>query len=169
MLFEQLLNSYLGKHISDICLNEYTKDSDNHCAHFVSHVLTLNFGLTCMSMGKKKIATGANLRVHEVFARCPSVSEIISCDPNQRGLIFISAPKNFHKDKSSPNGHVLRNVPKKHIGILLNGKIWHYSNSKRQVVQQTIPEFIHHYRKQANALWWGEIPAGARAHPFATC
>ena len=66
------LDSYLGKHIRDVCGNDYVNDGDNHCAHFVSHVLGLRFGATCHMMGKGKVP-GANLRVQEVFGRCVKV------------------------------------------------------------------------------------------------
>jgi len=47
MLNLELLNSYVGKNISEICLNGYANNNDNHCAHFVSHILNLHFSLTC--------------------------------------------------------------------------------------------------------------------------
>jgi hypothetical protein len=36
---------------------------------------------------------------------------------------------------------VMANVPTKHIGIHVSGAIWHYSNSERKVVQQTLTSF----------------------------
>ena len=72
MVTVSTLDSYLGKHIRDICGNSYVNDSDNHCAHFVSHVLGLKFGATCHMLGKGKV-TGANVRVQEVFGRCAKV------------------------------------------------------------------------------------------------
>jgi len=69
MVTVQTLDSYLGKHIRDICGNGYVNDSDNHCAHFVSHVLNLKFGATCHMLGNGK-GPAANVRVQEVFGRC---------------------------------------------------------------------------------------------------
>lgn len=60
MLSTTLLNSYLGKPIDDICLNGYINHDDNHCAHFVSHVLNLEFGATCRNLvvSSKRVAEG---------------------------------------------------------------------------------------------------------------
>lgn len=166
ILTETLLNSYLGKNISDICLNGYDNQSDNHCAHFVSHVASLDFGYTCRShTGKKN--QGANLRVHEVFERCPKTSEIIECSMSQSGLIFVSAPGNFVTPKAGPT--TMRNVPEKHIGFLLNGNIWHYSNSQNQVIKQMLSQFLNHYPKQTNALWLGSLPSTSRLVSFGQC
>lgn len=153
MIDATLLNSYLGKNIKDICLYGFTDDAKNHCAHFVSHVLNLDFGYTCK--GK------ANLRVHEIFQRCQNSYEFNSCPPVISGLIFVSQYRNFDAARKT-----MRNVPKKHIGIIYNGNIWHYSNrsSNEKVIVQQMVNFIDHYRRQKNALWFGEIPAGARPH-----
>ncbi|MEX0794497.1 MAG: hypothetical protein WD045_15285 [Pirellulaceae bacterium] len=165
-LTEILLNSYLGKNISEICLNGYDDKSENHCAHFVSHAANLDFGYTCRShTGKKN--QGANLRVHEVFARCAKTSEVIQCSPSQSGLVFISAPSNFVTPKAGPT--TMRNVPKKHIGFLLNGHIWHYSNGQDQVVKQSLSQFLNHYPKQSNALWLGSLPPTSRLVSFGQC
>ena len=67
------LNKYLGKNISAICGNGYTAPDNNHCAHFVSHAMEYTFGYTCKAASVGAKAAAANLRVHEVFARCPTV------------------------------------------------------------------------------------------------
>jgi hypothetical protein len=158
MLTTLLLDSYLGRHISAICPNGYTADSNNHCAHFVNHVLHLSFGYTC----KKHI--GANLRVHETFARCPNTRELNECPTSIEALIFISSPHNFVR---RPDATVeLINVPRKHIGLFLDGTVWHYSNSRKKVVKQNLAEFIRHYPSQVNALWVGDLPPGAGATIF---
>ena len=72
MLLETTLQDYLGQHIRDICPIGYANDSDNHCAHFVSHVLGYQFGATCRTM-KRGQGTPGSIRVHEVFARCVGV------------------------------------------------------------------------------------------------
>jgi hypothetical protein len=56
----------------------------------------------------------------------------------------------------------IANVPKKHVGLVMNGGVWHYSNGQSRVVTQTVGEFLFHYRKQENALWWGNFPLGSR-------
>lgn len=156
---ESLVNSYLALDIKDICSNSYNAANENHCAHFVSHVLNLDFGMTCRKLvsSTKRQAPGANVRVQEVFAACPEVEELNMCPTQGAALIFVSAPANFHGSPAQ-----LRNVPKKHIGIIVNGRVWHYSNSRDQVVVQILAEFIRHYPRQTNALWIGSFPLGAQ-------
>jgi hypothetical protein len=162
-----LLNSYVGKDIKDICPNGYSDPGINHCAHFVSHVLGLHRIASVKTGGScAKGEFGANTRVAEVFSQCSSVYEFNSCPSVICGLIFVSSPSNF----ISKPGRVpsIRNVKKKHIGIIYNQNIWHYSNTQDRVVVQTMAEFIRHYKKQTNALWYGEIPSYAKPRPWAT-
>jgi hypothetical protein len=165
MLSVAQLDSWLGKSMTDICLNGYDTPTDNHCAHFVSHAAALNFGYTCKHHTGKQNA-GANLRVHEVFAQCPSARQIQECSSTLTGLIFVSGAANF----ASRGGRtVLANVPKKHIGFLLGGSVWHYSNSQHRVVKQPMSQFLFHYPGQTNALWLGTFPPGARALWYGQC
>ena len=86
----------LGKNIEQICPRGYADPHDNHCAHFISHVLGFSFGYTC---GMVKTGTGqaGSIRVQEVFARCQSVGKwddkpgaVNQC------LVFITAAGNVH-------------------------------------------------------------------------
>ena len=149
-----ILTGYLGKHIKDICTNKYVNDADNHCAHFVSHVMGYTFGLTCRVMGQA-IGPGANLRVQEVFPKCPQVgtwasrpTSVTTC------LAFITNPANVNLA-----GKVFHNVPRKHIGIYCGEVIWHYSNRDRKVVKQTPGQFSHHYAGPDNAMFYGTLPS----------
>jgi hypothetical protein len=154
MLDEATLNGYLGKHISQLCSIGYHSDADNHCAHFVSHVLGLQFGATCRTMVRATGTPGSS-RVHEVFARCLSVGRWSELPvPLVVGLVFITNAANVrlaHK--------LMDNVPRKHIGIFCGAgpRIWHYSNSQRKVVSQTPAEFSRHYPAPDNAMFWGSI------------
>ena len=152
MITVEQLNGFLGKHISDICENDFTKDSDNHCAHFVSHVLGYTFGVTCRTMGHGE-GLAANLRVQEIFPRCTSVgtwdtrpTSVTSC------LVFITKDSNVNLKTK-----VMANVPRKHIGIFLNGSIWHYSNTQGKVVKQTPSEFSNHYPSPHNTMFFGAL------------
>src|SRR5262245_52301467 len=168
MITQEQLDSFLGKSMTDICLNGYNATNLNHCAHFVSHALNLSFEMTCARLvGKKATALGANVRVHEVFSKCPEKNEITMCTTELAGLIFVSGASNFVTDAA--NITTLKNIPKKHIGITLDGWVWHYSNTKEKVVRVPMSEFLYHYPKQTNALWFGEIPAGARPIYFGQC
>ena len=162
MLTPSLLQTYAGQPIKNICPHGYDARADNHCAHFVAHVLQLDFGLTCAMM-KGGHSIGANIRVQELFARCPSTREVIECPTTGEGLIFVSAVSSF---AGAPG--VIANVPKKHVGLVMNGLVWHYSNTRSRVETQTVGEFLFHYPRQHNALWWGTFPPVARATNFAT-
>jgi hypothetical protein len=168
MLTEALLNTYLNRHISAVCPNGFADDDDNHCAHFVNHVLNLSFGVNCRGAvaPKARKGTGSNLRVQETFARCPNVRELLECPKSIEALIFVSAPHNFMKQRDGTMA--LNNVPKKHIGLFLDGVVWHYSNSQRKVITQTLDLFIHHYPRQENALWVGDLPVDSAPAAFGT-
>lgn len=161
MLTSALLDSYLGQHISTICPNGYDANGDNHCAHFVAHVLQLEVGLTCARMRRRPSGPGANLRVHELFERCPSVREVLECSSHGEGMLFVSAITSF---RHAPGR--MANVRKKHIGLVYQGTVWHYSNTRRQVVSQPAGSFLFHYPQQENALWWGTFPGAAQAVAF---
>jgi hypothetical protein len=150
-----LLNEYIGKSIVDICSYGYTDASENHCAHFVSHVLQLEFGYRCK--GRKE---GRNIRVKEIFEQCPVVG---SWDnrPAAACLVFVTKASNVNLKQK-----IMTNVPKKHMGIHCNGTIWHYSNTRDKVITQTPAEFINHYKGQTNALFYGSFPPDATAIPY---
>jgi hypothetical protein len=163
MLNAALLDTFfLGKNISKICPNGYVNNADNHCAHFVAHALNLSFGVTCRQLvsPKNQKATGATVRVHEIFAQCPNVRELNETPARIEALVFISAPTNFVTKGSVTT---LTNVPRKHIGILLDGVVWHYSNTKDKVVKVPVGDMLNHYPGQTNALWVGDLPPGSAA------
>jgi hypothetical protein len=162
MLSFPILDTYLGKSISEICPYGYDSAADNHCAHFVAHALQLSFGVTCASL--RGSSGGANVRVQEVFAQCPNTSEILACPTTGEGLIFVSDRTNF---TGTPTR--IANVPRKHIGIVIDGRVWHYSNTRHRVVVQTVGEFLFHYPRQNNALWFGALPTQSRPATFGTC
>lgn len=147
------LDAYLGQEITRICAVGYTNRNDNHCAHFVSHVLGYEFGFLCSGMVHGK-GTGATIRVHELFPQCKSVG---NWDTRPAGLenclVFITKASNVDLHAKS-----MVNVPKKHVGIFSSGDIWHYSNSRDKVVKQTPAEFSHHYAAPHNAMFFGELP-----------
>lgn len=123
--------------------------------------MQLNFGYTCNA--------GANVRVHEIFARSPWVRPILTCPPQDTDcLVFVTNPHNvsFGHQNQTVSGAVMENVPKKHIGILIAGMVWHYSNTAHQVRCETVDQFLYHYPNQANGLWTGGFPAGASGKAF---
>ena|SRR5216683_671451 len=154
MITQQQLDGYLGKPISQICQNGFAKDSDNHCAHFVAHAMGYGFGVvTCLTMSHGK-HPGATIRVQEIFPRCQSVGTWASRPQTLTScLVFITRASNVNLATK-----VMNNVPRKHIGIYLDGSIWHYSNSQHKVVRQTPQQFATHYPSPDNAMFYGSLP-----------
>jgi hypothetical protein len=146
------LDGYLGKNIKEICGNKFHDNSANHCAHFVSHVMNFSFGYTCKAH-KGGDETGANVRVHETFAQCPEVAEWDDANPKTSGLAFVTDKDNVNLAKKT-----MSNVPKKHIGTLLDGCVWHYSNTRDKVVKVTVAEFKKHYAGKDIRVFWGKFP-----------
>ncbi len=149
------LNAILGNHISDFCTCELTDNSLNHCAHFVSHQAGFQFGYTCFNQtGKGSREDRANIRVHEVFARCAAVGTWANKPAVlTSGLIFITKTSNVNVATK-----VMGNIPKKHIGFFHNNTVWHYSNSRRQVVTMPDTTFSGHYSGSGFGLFYGEMP-----------
>ena len=146
------LNRLVGKNINHICGNGFANPNDNHCAHFVGHAMDYSFGYTCKIASGGKLA-GANLRVHEIFARCPTVGTwgdkpitLATC------LVFVTNASHVNVATKT-----MDNIPQKHIGIFIQGMIWHYSNSHHRVVTQTPDQFIHHYPGPGVALFYGQV------------
>jgi hypothetical protein len=152
MVLYNRLEDYLGKHISEFCSNGYKSDAENHCAHFVSHVKSYTFGYTC------KGATGgtgdaANLRVHEVFARCREVGLFSDRGNVTECLAFVTKSAGVNLNNKS-----MANIPKKHIGIYSLGGIYHYSNSRHKVWKDTPDEFAQHYTGDGFQVYYGTFP-----------
>src|SRR5262245_6788236 len=90
------LDALLGHEITRICPIGYTNRNDNHCAHFVSHVLEYQFGFTCRGMVNGP-GTPATIRVHELFLRCPSVGAWDARPATlNRCLVFITKASNVN-------------------------------------------------------------------------
>jgi len=153
----ELLSTYEGLHISAICTAvRFVDDAQNHCAHFVNHVLGISAPLSCgQLLGRPGAA--ANVRVHETFALCPTVGKF---DDHPAEPCFAFVVQRSAVDLAA---HTMQNVPKKHIGILCDGEIWHYSNAQRRVVRQTPEDFVRHFSGDGFALFFGSFPAVARA------
>lgn len=144
---------YLGKHIKDICGNGFHKESDNHCAHFVSHVKSIQVGLLCRQMTGQGTG-GASIRVHEIFARCPQVGKWDARPATaSMCLAFVTDERNVDLARKK-----MTNVPRKHVGIFQGGFVYHYSNSQNKVVKQTPEQFKRHYSGDTIAVFYGTFP-----------
>ena len=153
MITPQQLSGYLGKSIADICPNGCTDDSASHGAHFVAHVLGYKFGLTCQMTGTANGAA-ASLRVQDLFPRCPRIG-VWSLRPSSMTtcLVFITRASNVNLAAS-----VMASLPRQHVGLLVNGLVWHYSSGQRKVVRQTPAQFSTHYAAPDNAMFYGSLP-----------
>lgn len=143
------LNNRLGLHIRAICDCSYSDDHQNHCAHFVSHVMEYRFGFKCRDMTGRGTGLGANIRVHEIFSRCANVGEWAD-KPAGNCLAFVTASSNVNLAHRT-----MANVPAKHIGIFCNNLVYHYSNSRRHVVSQTVDAFGRHYSGSNIKVYYG--------------
>lgn len=152
------LSETLNKTIADFCKNRFTRSADNHCAHFVCHVLGLDAGYDCKTH-KNGSHPGACLRVQELFPECPQVGNWNNA-PDGMKIVFVT-------DKSNVNltAQTMRNVPKKHVGIFSDGHVYHYSNSQDVVIRQTPTEFLARFQNfygGNQGLFFGTFPPGTR-------
>ena len=149
------LESLLGKDIKDICGNGFDDPNLNHCAHFVSHAMGLNFSFNCAQMTGGHNAP-ANIRVHEVFAQCPRVGKWEDADTSVMQLIFVT-----RKDVVNIATKTMQNIPQKHIGIYSSGNVYNYSNTNDRVVKQSVSDFLARFQAiytGDQGLFFGEIP-----------
>lgn len=149
------LEETVSKTISDFCGNLYTGAETNHCAHFVSHYLNLQFGMNCRKLtGRNKEA--ANVRVHEVFAQCPQVGWLESWNGSGQVLVFVTRKTNVTLSTKT-----MQNVPKKHIGIYDGTHIYHYGNTLDKVVRQTVNQFKQSFQSAYGGdlgFYFGTVP-----------
>jgi hypothetical protein len=73
------LSETLNKTIVDLCENRFTGTAENHCAHFVCHVLELDSGYDCKTH-KNGDHPGACIRVQELFAVSSSRQSGVTTD-----------------------------------------------------------------------------------------
>lgn len=151
------LSETLNKTISDFCKNNFNGAAENHCAHFVCHVLELDAGYDCKTH-KNGNHPGAGIRVQELFAECPQVGDLNSAPPGMK-IVFVT-------DKANVDlaAHTMRNVPKKHVGIFSDGQIYHYSNTQDIVIRQTPVDFLARFQKTYGGnqgLFFGSFPPRA--------
>jgi hypothetical protein len=153
MITQQQLDAFVGKPIGEICGNAYSSPQDDHCAHFVSHVIGFDFGRTCrMMMGTAK-APGASLQIQDVFAKCRRVG-VWSLRPAMLKTCLVFLTKSTNVNLSSKT---MAKVPRQHVGVYMNGQIWHYSNRQQKVVRQTAAQFGQQHSAPDNAMFFGTL------------
>lgn len=165
------LDEYVGKDIARICPVGFgeVKDKWHHCAHFVGHALGLNHaadvGATCASMiWKGDRSRSACLRVNELFNR--AVAEIDAAD-DKGCLIFCTVPDNAPKP---PVGRrIMGTKSRKHVGIYLDGSVWHYGNTGDKVKCESLDDFTAAFQRNYGAdaiFFYGRFPTAARFIEF---
>ncbi|WP_213998521.1 hypothetical protein [Arsukibacterium sp.] len=138
------IDTNLNQHISHLCpFSIGSNNSQNHCAHFVSHVMGYEFpGPTCKNFtwdDKQKAEAGATIRVDDIFKRSKETGLLE--DKNAaltECLIFVTLASNV---RMADGALVMGNHPRKHIGILSHGKVWNYSNTGNKVVADNLEAF----------------------------
>jgi hypothetical protein len=111
-----------------------------------------SFGYKCKEITSKGDGIGVNVRVHEIFNKCPSVGEWKD-KPSGNCLAFVTASTNVNIATKT-----MQNVPSKHIGICYNDEIYHYSNSRDKVVKQSPADFSKHYKGSNIKVFYGTFP-----------
>jgi len=147
------LQRSLNKSIAQLCpFSIGTMNNQNHCAHYVSHMMGYEFaGPTCKNFtwkDKQNVAKGATIRVDDIFKKCVTTG-LISSKPSHitACLVFVTLASNV--TKVGPQ-LVMGNNPKKHIGILHQGKVWNYSNTNNKVVSDLLSSFIAKFTRAYN-------------------
>lgn len=149
------LEGALGKSIDTICPNNFHEHSSNHCAHFVSHIADLNFSFNCVEFKGGNKQPG-NVRVHEIFEKCPRVGRFEDADLSEVQLVFVTRKNNVDLARKK-----IGNIPQKHVGIFCDGMIYHYSNTLEKVVKWTSNKFIETFQSVYSGdqgLFFGTIP-----------
>jgi hypothetical protein len=156
----------LHKKISDLCpLSIARNTTQNHCAHYVSHIMGYELpGPTCKNFSfadKQNPARGATLRVDDLFSKSPSVG-LLASKPTTllECLIFVTLASNV----TTVGGSLMMgNNPKKHVGILSDGKVWNYSNTNQKAVADLLAtfqsKFIATYQTKGTTVefYYGEL------------
>lgn len=152
------LSDTLNKTIADFCRNGFADPADNHCAHFVCHVLEIGAGYDCKTH-TGRAHPGASIRVQELFASCPQVG-LFKDAPGTPCIVFVTARSNV--DLAA---HRMRNIPQKHVSIYDGTHVYHYSNTQDLVVRQTPADFLQRFKtvySGEQALFFGTMPPGAK-------
>jgi len=144
------LDKYLGQSVIDFC-GKYGSvgDSENHCAHFVSHVLQLripgarlcsNVAGTSDSYDDRR--KGYCVRVNQVFNSC---NKRARWDDRSLpvGVCFVVATLEANIVSEDPL--TIGDMSKKHIGFYSGGQVYNYGNANDKVRTTSLADFKRHY------------------------
>ncbi len=130
------LVQYQGLDIKDICSTGFNSSGLNHCAHFVSHAIDLQFGMLCGNMSWATRGQGVCIRVDEIFNRCVHVGGWFNKPKCLTPCLAFVTPS------SNVSGKTMGSSPKKHIGIFVDDLVWHYSNGSDRVITDSPERFL---------------------------
>jgi hypothetical protein len=144
------LEGYLGQSVVDFC-GKYGSigDSENHCAHFVSHVLGLRIpgAALCSNVAGSAYAyedrrKGFCIRVNQVFNSCSN--RVRWSDAAAPATVcFIVATLEANIESESPL--TIGSMRKKHIGFYSDGWVYNYGNTADKVRKTSLGDFKRHY------------------------
>jgi hypothetical protein len=154
-MLKDRLEAAVGKGISEICPNRFHNPDENHCAHFVSHMLGISHAFNCKQhAGGGK--PGANIRVHEVFPVCPRVGKKADMDLSRTQIVFITLAANVNVAAKT-----MVNIPQKHVGVYCDGNVYHYGNTADRVTKESLNSFETKFQNLydgVQGLFFGFIP-----------
>jgi hypothetical protein len=153
-LTENQVSAYVGKNIGDICENKFNDTNQNHCAHFVSHVLGIKLAVLCGDLNFSTRHTGATIRCNELYNNLPSRG-LWTSKPTIPGPLLI-----FITSASAVKENIMQAVPQKHVGIYFSGPVYNYSNAHAKVAKDlTVQAFFDRinavYSADDIALFYG--------------
>jgi len=143
------IDKTVGLNVTQFCQN-YTTQTENHCAHYVCHLLGLSFGYTCVSFKGNHGSPAASIRVHELFRQCDEVgpwgarpANLVTC------LIFVTRQGELMDFKNKK----FTEVPDKHVGVFTKAV-------QRQDMAAFDAHMTHAYQKGKRGIIkaYGTIP-----------
>ncbi|WP_370053689.1 hypothetical protein [Neptunomonas sp.] len=147
------LDTLVGDHISTLCPHSIAKeDSENHCAHFVSHIMGYNVGVaSCKNKtwADKKMASteGATIRVDDLFnSSLAGLKGDWDSKPKSltECLIYVTQESNITRNATSLR---MGDGRKKHVGIYTNGRVYHYGNTNNEITCDLPDKFISKFTR----------------------
>jgi hypothetical protein len=144
------LETYLGQSVKDFC-GKYgdVGDSENHCAHFVSHVLQLRIpgAALCSNVAGSGYSyeerrKGFCIRVDQVFNSCKNRAYWNDkALPSQVCFMVATIESNV----GSKDPLTIGAMSKKHIGFYRAGWVYNYGNKNDKVRKASVADFKLHY------------------------
>jgi hypothetical protein len=136
-----------GKTVPQFCNCGYVDMHQNHCAHFVSHVLDIEVGLLCGNMAWGTQGRGVSLRVNAVFNYCTTRGRWDDASQVPADVAACNAFLMFATTSDNVSGAgatlTMGSSRHKHVGIHRAGMVWNFSNNHAhpQVIGETAAAF----------------------------